>query len=60
MTRAKDYLEISYHTRPEGWNSYPEPSMYLNEIPKDLLELKQAQGAVENKTKIDHEIVDKV
>lgn len=60
MTRAKDYLEISYHTQPEGWNSYPEPSMYLNDIPKDLLELKQVQESIANKTAIDNEIVDKV
>ena len=60
MTRAKDYLEISYHTQPEGWNSYPEPSMYLNDIPKDLLELKQVQESVENMTTSDHKTVDKV
>lgn len=38
LTRAKDYLEISYHNNPEGWSSFPEPSIFLNEIPDHLLD----------------------
>jgi len=32
MTRAKDYLEISYHEKPEGWGSYAKPSEFLAEL----------------------------
>jgi DNA helicase-2/ATP-dependent DNA helicase PcrA len=60
ITRAKDYLEISYHTEPEGWNSSPEPSIYLNEIPKDLLKSKQAEKFIEEDIKSDNKTVDKV
>lgn len=37
LTRAKDYLEISYHSHPEGYNVLPEPSPYLEMIPKNLI-----------------------
>ena len=37
ITRAKDHLEMSYHTAPEGWNSCPEPSEFLQHIPPQLL-----------------------
>lgn len=60
ITRAKDYLEISYHTEPEGWNSSPEPSIYLDEIPKDLLKSKQAKKFIEEDIKSDNKTVDKV
>lgn len=60
ITRAKDYLEISYHTEPEGWNSSPEPSIYLDEIPKDLLKSKQAKKIIEEDIKSDNKTVDKV
>lgn len=60
ITRAKDYLEISYHTEPEGWNSSPEPSIYFDEIPKDLLKSKQAKKIIEEDIKSDNKTVDKV
>lgn len=37
VTRAKDYLEMSYHTKPEGWNSFPEPSKFLKYLPPELI-----------------------
>lgn len=37
LTRAKDYLEISYHSNPEGYNVLPEPSPFIGMIPKNLI-----------------------
>jgi len=59
MTRAKDYLEISYHTVPEGWNSYPEPSIYLNEIPKNLLEFKDVKEVKKQTLNVDNKSYEK-
>lgn len=59
ITRAKDYLEISYHTNPEGWNSYPEPSMFIGYIPQNLLNSKHTQTLVEE-AKGDDDNIDKV
>lgn len=39
ITRAKDFLEISYHTNPEGWNSVPELSCFLKNIPKNVIKV---------------------
>jgi Superfamily I DNA and RNA helicases len=38
ITRAKDYLEISYHSNPEDYNALPDPSPYLKMIPDNLIE----------------------
>lgn len=37
MTRAKDYLEISYHTSPEDFGVYSVPSPFLRLIPENLI-----------------------
>lgn len=38
VTRAKDYLEISYHTSPEDFGVYGVPSLFLRLIPKELIQ----------------------
>ncbi|MBE5962279.1 MAG: ATP-dependent helicase [Lachnospiraceae bacterium] len=38
MTRAKDFLELSYYTNPDYPRTMPGPSRYLSIIPKDLIE----------------------
>ena len=38
MTRAKDYLEISYHTAPDDFGVYSVPSPFLRLIPEELLQ----------------------
>lgn len=37
VTRAKDYLEISYHTSPEDFGVYSVPSPFLRLIPQELI-----------------------
>jgi len=39
ITRAKDFLEISYHTNPEGRSSVPEMSCFLKNIPKSVIKV---------------------
>lgn len=60
ITRAKDYLEISYHTNPEGWNSYPEPSMFIGCIPQNLLNSKYTRTLPVEEAKCDNDNIDKV
>jgi DNA helicase-2/ATP-dependent DNA helicase PcrA len=38
VTRAKDYLEISYHTSPEDFGVYGVPSPFLRLIPENLIQ----------------------
>ena len=38
VTRAKDYLEISYHTSPEDFGVYSVPSPFLRLIPENLIQ----------------------
>jgi DNA helicase-2/ATP-dependent DNA helicase PcrA len=38
ITRAKDSLEISYHTNPDEYGVYGIPSPYLRMIPPELIE----------------------
>lgn len=37
ITRAKDYLELSYYTNPENYRAVPGESRYINMIPKHLI-----------------------
>jgi len=60
ITRAKDYLEISYHTNPEGWNSYPEPSMFIGYIPQNLLKSKQTRSLVVEEVGCDEKNIDRI
>ena len=38
MTRAKEQLELSYYTSPDGYGIIPGPGKYLKIFPKDLIE----------------------
>jgi DNA helicase II / ATP-dependent DNA helicase PcrA len=38
ITRAKDFLEISYHTNPDEFGVYGIPSPYLRMIPPELID----------------------
>ncbi len=38
ITRAKDFLEISYHTNPDEFGVYGIPSPYLRIIPPELID----------------------
>lgn len=38
MTRAKEQLELSYYTSPDGYGILPGPGKYLKIFPKDLIE----------------------
>lgn len=38
LTRARNYMEISWHTECKRWNAIKGPSYFLDVIPKDLLE----------------------
>lgn len=38
ITRAKDFLEISYHTNPDEYGVYGVPSPYLRLIPQEIIE----------------------
>lgn len=38
MTRAKEQLELSYYTNPDGYGILPGPGKYLKMFPKDLIE----------------------
>lgn len=37
ITRAKDYLELSYYTNPENYRAVSGESRYINMIPKQLV-----------------------
>jgi len=55
LTRAKDFLEISYHTCPEGWNSKSEPSVFISDIPQNLIEHIVSQKPTETSNSIKKE-----
>nr|WP_320026209.1 ATP-dependent helicase [uncultured Acetobacterium sp.] len=38
MTRARDYLELSYYTNPDDYRVIPGESRYINMIPSQLVE----------------------
>lgn len=38
MTRARDYLELSYYTNPDDYRVIPGESRYINMIPPQLIE----------------------
>ncbi|MBI4857503.1 MAG: ATP-dependent helicase [Acetobacterium woodii] len=38
MTRARDYLELSYYTNPDDYRVIPGESRYINMIPPQLVE----------------------
>lgn len=44
MTRAKEYLEASYYTNPDGIGVRPGPGRYLAAFPRELTELPEGFG----------------
>lgn len=38
LTRAKNHMEISWHTKSSAWNAQDGPSYFLNSIPSALVE----------------------
>ncbi|MDO5293555.1 MAG: ATP-dependent helicase [bacterium] len=38
ITRAKDYLELSYYTNPGSYQAAPGESRYIKRIPKELIQ----------------------
>jgi DNA helicase-2/ATP-dependent DNA helicase PcrA len=56
MTRAKDYLEISYHTSPEDFGVYSVPSPFLRLIPEELLQSEDYGSRAASLTSLRKEI----
>lgn len=52
ITRAKDFLEISYHTNPEEYGVYGVPSPYLRLIPQELIESEDFSSRAANLTEL--------
>ncbi len=47
ITRAKDYLELSYYTSPDDPRVQPGPSSFLSVIPRHLLDYKDEERSGE-------------
>lgn len=56
ITRAKDYLEISYHTNPDEYGVYGIPSPYLRMIPPDIIYSDDFVSRGANLSELRHEI----
>jgi len=52
ITRAKDFLEISYHTNPEEYGVYGVPSPFLRLIPQELIESEDLGSRAANLTSL--------
>jgi len=60
ITRAKDHLEISYHSNPEDYNVLPEPSPYIKMIPDRLIESDELKGRAQKLGELKREIKNKI
>lgn len=56
ITRAKDLLEISYHTNPDEYGVYGIPSPYLRMIPPELIDSEDLVSRAANLSELRHEI----
>ncbi len=56
ITRAKDYLEISYHANPEEFGVYGIPSPFLRMIPQELIESDDFGSRASNLSQLRREI----
>lgn len=45
ITRAKDYLELSYYTNPESYRAIPGASRYIDMIPKQLVSKETTESS---------------
>ncbi|WP_372751816.1 ATP-dependent helicase [Labilibaculum sp.] len=62
LTRARNHMEISWHTQSAAWNAQQGPSYFLNSIPSTLVhrienekESKQINDVNTNKSEIESE-----
>ncbi|MHB1391907.1 MAG: ATP-dependent helicase [Clostridia bacterium] len=56
ITRAKDFLEISYHTNPNEFGVYGIPSPYLRMIPPELIDSEDFASRGANLSELRREI----
>jgi DNA helicase II / ATP-dependent DNA helicase PcrA len=56
ITRAKDHLEISYHTSPEDFGVYSVPSPFLRLIPESLISSEDYGSRASNLSALRKEI----
>lgn len=56
ITRAKDFLEISYHTNPDEFGVYGIPSPFLRMIPPELIESEDFSSRGANLPELRREI----
>jgi len=56
ITRAKDFLEISYHTNPDEYGVYGIPSPFLRMIPPELIESEDLVSRGANLSELRREI----
>ncbi|HEX3027832.1 MAG TPA: ATP-dependent helicase, partial [Clostridia bacterium] len=56
ITRAKDYLEISYHSNPEDYNTLPDPSPFIRMIPEKLVESDDIKSRAHKLSELRREI----
>lgn len=52
ITRAKDYLEISYYTKPDEQRVTEGKSIFLNDIPSSLIESEESNVEVNSLEKL--------
>lgn len=45
ITRAKDYLELSYYTNPDYYRATPGESLYIHMIPQQLIESDEVKNS---------------
>lgn len=45
ITRAKDYLELSYYTNPEYYRATPGGSLYIHMLPQQLIESDEVKNS---------------
>ena len=58
ITRAKDYLEISYHSNPDDGSALANPSPYLSMIPDDIIESEELKSRAMKLSDLKREIRD--
>lgn len=56
ITRAMDYLEISYHSNPEDYKALPVMSPYIRMIPAELIESDEQKSRAGNLSILRREI----
>ena len=54
MTRAKESLELSYYTNPDGARVFPGPGRYLSFIPESLSDRRLAENRRDRKEAAEH------